>query len=59
MADKWLLEDASGSWTLEDGSGYWILEEQPGSEVIIGGLQQITLGIVAQTAAGMGGVIQE
>lgn len=28
MADKWLLQDGSGSWQLQDASGYWILQQQ-------------------------------
>jgi hypothetical protein len=59
MADRYLLESGSpDGYTLEDGSGVLILEEGS-AEVFFAMLHRIETGIVAQTAAGMGGVIQE
>lgn len=31
MADKWQLQDGSGSWRLQDDSGYWILQQDAAS----------------------------
>lgn len=45
MADKWLLEDGSGSWTLEESIDYWILEEQAGGGRSSKNCNNITLGL--------------
>ncbi len=59
MADRYLLESsATDGYLLEDGTGVLLLET-PATEVFIDMLHRITTGIVAQTAAGLGGVIQE
>jgi len=58
MADRWLLEETD-AWLLEDGSGVWLLEEEAVTDVFIVGLHPIEVGTVANTAAGMGGVLQE
>lgn len=57
--DRYLLESSLvDGYLLEDGTGVLLLET-PASEVFFAMMQQIHTGIVAQTAAGMGGVIQE
>lgn len=61
MADKWLLQDGSGSWQLQDASGYWILQLQPGGATDVPNtarLHRVESGVVAITAAGMNGVIE-
>lgn len=59
MADRYLLESgAPDGYLLEDGTGVLLLETVA-SEVFFAMTQQIHTGIVAQTAAGMGGVLQE
>lgn len=60
MADRYLLESGTpDGYLLEDGSGVLILEEIIVTDVFIVGLHAISRGIVANTAAGMGGVLQE
>jgi hypothetical protein len=59
VADYWRLQDDSGYWILQDSSGNWQLQADAGADVFIVGLQAIELGIVAITAAGLGGVLQE
>lgn len=59
MADRYLLESgAPDGYLLEDGSGVLLLEQQAGGDVFILGLDRVESGVVAQTAAGMGGVLQ-
>lgn len=58
MADAWQLEASTDRWLLEDGTGVWLLELLE-SDVFIEGLHRIETGVVAHTAAGLGGVIQE
>jgi hypothetical protein len=58
MADRYLLESGSpDGYTLEEGGGVLILEFV--TDVFIEGLHRIEMGIVANTAAGLGGVLQE
>lgn len=58
MADRLLLEaSAVDGFLLEDGTGVLLLEQQ--GAVFFATAQSIELGVVAQTAAGLGGVIQE
>lgn len=59
MADR-LLNESGGTngFTLEDGSGVLLLEEGS-TDVFIIGLDRIEMGVTANTAAGLGGVIQE
>jgi hypothetical protein len=58
MADRYLIEtSAVDGYLLENGSGVLILDAV--TDVSIGGLHRIHLGIVANTAAGLGGVLVE
>lgn len=60
MADYIQLESGADKITLEDGSGFILLQSDGVvTDVFIVGLHAIRRGIVAITAAGMGGVLQE
>jgi hypothetical protein len=61
MADRYLLESGTpDGYLLEDGSGVLILEEiAAGADVFFDMLHRIDTGIVAATAAGLGGVLQQ
>ncbi len=60
MADRYLLESGSpDGYLLEDGTGVLVLEDAVVTDVFFAMLHRITTGIVASTAAGLGGVIQE
>jgi hypothetical protein len=60
MADRYLIEtSATDGYLLEDGSGVLLLEVSGGgsTDVFIDGLHRIGQGVVAITAAGLGGVL--
>ena len=58
MADAYQLQTgAPDRILLQDGSGVLLLQATAGAEVIFATLHRIKTGTVAQTAAGMGGVI--
>lgn len=54
----WQLEETIDQWQLEENIDLWQLEEDAGSDVFIVGLSTIEHGVVAITAAGMGGILQ-
>jgi hypothetical protein len=59
MADRYLLESgAPDGYLMEDGGGVLLLESGS-ADTFIDGLHRIHLGIVAITAAGMGGALVE
>ena len=59
MADRYLLESGSpDGYALEEGGGVLILEFAA-ADVFIEGLHKIEMGVVALTASGMSGVLQE
>jgi hypothetical protein len=61
MADLYLLENGSDHYLLEDGSGSLRLETDaaPTDVFFENQVDQITLGMKANTAANMGGVLVE
>jgi hypothetical protein len=60
MADRYLLESGTpDGYALEDGSGVLVLEDSVVTDVFFAMLHRITTGVVANTAAGLGGVLQE
>lgn len=58
MADKILLNDGTSRILLNDGTSLLLLNDAA-TDVFIEGLSRIETGVVANTAAGLGGVIQE
>lgn len=60
MADRLLLEaSAVDGFLLEDASGVVLKEATAGTDTIYSTLHRIERGMVAQTAAGLGGVLEE
>ena len=57
MADAYEKETEAFRYLLEDGSGVYLLEPVS-ADVFIDGLHRIHTGVVAITAAGLGGVLQ-
>lgn len=58
MANRILLNDGTSQILLNDGTSKLLLNDSP-ADVFIEGLSRIETGVVANTAAGLGGVLQE
>jgi len=59
MADLYLLEAGVDHYLLEDGSGSYQLEQDVSADVFFRNKQGIEFGMVAATAAELGGVLIE
>lgn len=59
MADRYLIDMPAllDGYLLEDGSGVLLIEESAG-DAFLATLHRIEAGVVAITAAGLGGVLQ-